>query len=161
MFDWDFEVDAWVRFWRWNLIKICVWELVIWTQPSGPLCLWLCLNISDFNGEIKRKRFKIIFIGLVLWYQGEIWTRSGHCAVHICRTICHTYCPSDGADMAPLNITEKITGRFRYFDILSFSERQSEEICHWGPLSTAYLRSVLAIFQRKSFSIFPSYVSFD
>ena len=25
----------------------------------------ICLNISDFNGEIKRKRFKIIFIGLV------------------------------------------------------------------------------------------------
>ena len=21
----DFEVDAWSRFWRWNLIKICVW----------------------------------------------------------------------------------------------------------------------------------------
>ena len=25
MFGWDFEVDAWSRFWRWNLIKICVW----------------------------------------------------------------------------------------------------------------------------------------
>ena len=25
MFVWDFEVDAWSRFWRWNLIKICVW----------------------------------------------------------------------------------------------------------------------------------------
>ena len=25
----------------WNLIKICV-QLVIWTQPSGPLCLWQC-----------------------------------------------------------------------------------------------------------------------
>ena len=24
MFGWDFEVDAWSRFWRWNLIKICV-----------------------------------------------------------------------------------------------------------------------------------------
>ena len=24
MFGWDFEVDAWLRFWRWNLIKICV-----------------------------------------------------------------------------------------------------------------------------------------
>ena len=39
---WDFEVDTCSRFWRWNLIKICV-ELVIWTQPSGPLCLWQCL----------------------------------------------------------------------------------------------------------------------
>ena len=25
MFGWNFEVDAWSRFWRWNLIKICVW----------------------------------------------------------------------------------------------------------------------------------------
>ena len=39
---WDFEVDTCSRFWRWNFIKICV-QLVIWTQPSGPLCLWQCL----------------------------------------------------------------------------------------------------------------------
>ena len=25
MFGWDFEVDAWSRFWRWIMIKICVW----------------------------------------------------------------------------------------------------------------------------------------
>ena len=25
MFGWDFEDDAWSRFWRWNSIKICVW----------------------------------------------------------------------------------------------------------------------------------------
>ena len=25
MFRCDFEVDAWPRFWRWHLIKICVW----------------------------------------------------------------------------------------------------------------------------------------
>ena len=25
MFGWDFEVDAWLGFWRWNLIKLCVW----------------------------------------------------------------------------------------------------------------------------------------
>ena len=25
MFGWDFEVNAWSRFWRWSLIKICVW----------------------------------------------------------------------------------------------------------------------------------------
>ena len=24
MFGWDFEVNAWSRFWRWNLIEICV-----------------------------------------------------------------------------------------------------------------------------------------
>ena len=111
------KLNVWLRLWNWIFVDILKLGLVkilkfkfcgdadVWLR--FPLCLWQCLNISDFNGEIKRKRFKIMFIGLVLWYQGEIWTRSGHCAVHICRTICHTYCPSDGADMAPLNITEK------------------------------------------------------
>ena len=33
MFGWDFEDDVWSRF---------VFELVIRTQPSGPLCLWQC-----------------------------------------------------------------------------------------------------------------------
>ena len=48
----DFEVNAWSRFWRWSLIKICVWTcdmtqfftLERWTQPSGPLCLWQCYH---------------------------------------------------------------------------------------------------------------------
>ena len=39
MFGWDFVVDAWSRFWRWNLTKICIRT----TQPSGPLCIWQCL----------------------------------------------------------------------------------------------------------------------
>ena len=46
MFGWDFEVSAWSRLWRRNLIKICVWTcdttLASWTQPSGPLCLCQC-----------------------------------------------------------------------------------------------------------------------
>ena len=49
MFGWDFEDDAWSRFWRWNLIKICSWicdKLVSWTQPSGLLCLWQCLFLQ-------------------------------------------------------------------------------------------------------------------
>ena len=37
MFGWGFEDEIWSRF---------VFELVIWTQPSGPLCLWQCLSIS-------------------------------------------------------------------------------------------------------------------
>ena len=44
---WDFDVDAWSIFLKWNLIKICVelvWTLRSWTQPSGPLCLWQCFN---------------------------------------------------------------------------------------------------------------------
>ena len=61
IFGWCFEVAAWSRLWRLNLIKIS-WELVIWpkevtlvsrTQPSGPLCLWQCLyNISGMDGTV-------------------------------------------------------------------------------------------------------------
>ena len=32
----DSEIEVWSRF---------VFELVIWTQPSGPLCIWQCLKI--------------------------------------------------------------------------------------------------------------------
>ena len=32
------EDEIWSRF---------MFELVIWTQPSGPLCLWQCLNWLD------------------------------------------------------------------------------------------------------------------
>ena len=47
MLGWDFEVDAcrdsedeiWSRF-----VFELVWTLVSWTQASGPLCLWQCLN---------------------------------------------------------------------------------------------------------------------
>ena len=42
------EADAWSRFWRWNLIKICV-QLVIWTQPLGPLCLWQCFQNWNYQ----------------------------------------------------------------------------------------------------------------
>ena len=40
----DLEVDAWLIFWKWVSIKICIWTvtLVSWTQPSDPFCLWQC-----------------------------------------------------------------------------------------------------------------------
>ena len=47
MFGWDFVVDPWSRFWKRNLIKICVRT----TQPSGPLCLWQCLCLSRSHGS--------------------------------------------------------------------------------------------------------------
>ena len=48
MFGWDFVLDAWSRFWKRNLIKICVRT----TQPSGPLCLWQCLNF--YKGKMPK-----------------------------------------------------------------------------------------------------------
>ena len=55
MFGWDFEENAWSRFWRWSLIKICVWTcdmtqfftLERWTQPSGVHCAFG----NVFNGN--------------------------------------------------------------------------------------------------------------
>ena len=48
----DSEDEIWSRF---------VWELGIWTQPSGPLCLWQCfsfktVNLKNFRVEIKVTR---------------------------------------------------------------------------------------------------------
>ena len=55
MFGWDFEVDPcrdsedkiWSRF---------LFELLIWTQPSGPLCLWQCLLL--FSACLAFKQIK-------------------------------------------------------------------------------------------------------
>ena len=55
LFGWDFEVDAWSRLWRWNLIMICERTcnktkrsyFESRTQPSGPLCLWQCFGHSE------------------------------------------------------------------------------------------------------------------
>ena len=44
MFGWDNEVNAESIFWIWSRF---VYELVIWTQPSGPLCLWQCLYFGN------------------------------------------------------------------------------------------------------------------
>ena len=38
MFGWGYEVES--RFWNCSRFVNC--DLVIWTQPSGPLCLWQC-----------------------------------------------------------------------------------------------------------------------
>ena len=62
MFGWDFKVNASSRFRNWSLIKICV-ELMIWNQPSGPLCLWQCfysrLNFECFISPIPTNRTEV------------------------------------------------------------------------------------------------------
>ena len=68
MFGWYFEVDAWSWFWRWNLIKICVWirditsrsyfgkmnsilgsvvPLAIIFSCPGQLNKWPCQSVSE------------------------------------------------------------------------------------------------------------------
>ena len=43
MLGWDSENEIWSRF---------VFKLVIWTQPSGPLCLWQCFYL--WSGPLSR-----------------------------------------------------------------------------------------------------------
>ena len=55
MFGWDFEVDAWSRFWRWNLIKICVWtcDMISTLRSVVPLAMF-CIN-----GRVKSFGFSV------------------------------------------------------------------------------------------------------
>ena len=80
MFDWDFEVDAWSKFWRWNLLKICVWtcdmtktsyfgKLNSTLRSVVPLAMFTDI-ISAFN-QIQGKEvwsYKITFS----YYKNEI-----------------------------------------------------------------------------------------
>ena len=64
MFCWHFEVYTCSRFWRWNLINICV----IWTQPSGPLCLWQCFIIIH---PYSSKRYLVTYCRLWCIYSRQ------------------------------------------------------------------------------------------
>ena len=44
MFGWDFEVDAWLRFWRWNLTNICVWTCDMNSTLGSVVPLAMFLN---------------------------------------------------------------------------------------------------------------------
>ena len=54
MFGWDFEVDAWSRFWRWNMIKICVWTCDMNSTLGSvvPLAMFLMIVIAIFSRSI-------------------------------------------------------------------------------------------------------------
>jgi len=47
----NFAVEAWSRFWGWNLIKICIRT----TQPSGPWCFSLLQCFKILNGSNDEK----------------------------------------------------------------------------------------------------------
>ena len=48
MFGWDFEDDAWSRFWRWNLIKICVWTCNMNSTLGSVVPLAMFYILTDF-----------------------------------------------------------------------------------------------------------------
>ena len=57
------DADAWLRFWSWCLINR---DSVIWTQPSGPLCLWQCFYCRHaFCLKINKKTKQISLVCLV------------------------------------------------------------------------------------------------
>ena len=73
------EVDVWLRFWSWCLVEILkmkfdqdtyVFELVIWTQPSGPLCLWQLFVVTVINMlTLGIRRTCIIFRYIWNWFE--------------------------------------------------------------------------------------------
>ena len=65
MFRCDFEVDAWSRFWRWNLVKICVWTCDMNSILGSvvPLamffyipCMCLCSSPKSLKGTAGGQR---------------------------------------------------------------------------------------------------------
>ena len=50
----DSEDEIWSRF---------AFELVIWTQPSGPLCLWQCFNITP-----------LLLLPSAMWYKASSYS---------------------------------------------------------------------------------------
>ena len=75
MLNWDSELSE-LKFWRFK-------ELVIWTQPSGPLCLWQCfvcqldirqvklplLLLANFQHSDQLTSFqRIKNISAILWF---------------------------------------------------------------------------------------------
>ena len=72
MFGWDFEVDAWFGFWRWNLINICVricdTNLVRRTLTCFAFCnsiisnldivdeMWLSWRIKSFRNRKRTEK---------------------------------------------------------------------------------------------------------
>ena len=105
MFGWYYEVDAWSRFWRWNLINICVWTcdmnstlgsvvpLAMFTQLHlgqklllPPVyrvtALFLCVNLRSFpQGPLLLRALAIRHLDFApLWNEGNLrpWKLSKH-----------------------------------------------------------------------------------
>ena len=65
----DSDDEIWSRF---------VFELVIWTQPSGPLCLWQCLISNLFWPYfVQLLRATLLSLRWVRWSQGGYTVRCG------------------------------------------------------------------------------------
>ena len=84
MFGWDFEVDAWSRFWRWKLVKIFVWTFLNFGKLNStlgsvvPLAMFLiCFELRTTpahvpcyklaNGVLFIYFQEILYHGMTLW----------------------------------------------------------------------------------------------
>ena len=68
MFRCDFEVDAWSRFWRWNLVKICVWTCDMNSTLGSvvPLAMFAFYQWLQWN-EVEQHTFIHYFRGWFLY----------------------------------------------------------------------------------------------
>ena len=60
MFGWDFEISAWLRFWRWNLTKICVWTCLNFSKKNSTLGSVVPLAMFTFRASFKSETFLFV-----------------------------------------------------------------------------------------------------
>ena len=72
MFGWDFEVDAWSRFLRWNLIKICIWTCDMNSTlgsvvPLAMFALSACLSLFAWCCCYLSMNLVVAIIAICIW----------------------------------------------------------------------------------------------
>ena len=66
MFGQDFEVDAWSRFWRWNMIKICVWTCDMNSTLGSVVPLAMFLQWITWSGVPSASEFIVLPSSILL-----------------------------------------------------------------------------------------------
>ena len=70
---WDFEVSAWLRFWRWNLTKICVWTCLDFGKKNSTLGSVVPLAMFTSKQFHRRKQWWGCFHLGSGWFDGSLW----------------------------------------------------------------------------------------
>ena len=159
MFGWDFEVDAWSRFWRWNLIKICVWVRDMTSRSYFgkmnsilgsvvPLAMFFINFVKEMSAEV-------ILFTWSLWLQNietNVCIILGRLAVPFLRASITSYISSDGAEMV-----WKLSTNCNYFyphswlrGILIKQQASRAECKIW----LIFLLKIIIVFFRRQLLVF-------
>ena len=74
---WDFEVDGWSRFWRWNMTRICVWTCDVNSTLGSvvPLAMFI-INVKP-RGLLfssMSRNWKVEVSLAFLSFSNSLWT---------------------------------------------------------------------------------------